>query len=273
MQTLFSGLTGQKIHLPESLEQIYGELYLGDPGKTHYVIANFVTTIDGVISLNIPGLSDGGQISGHNPNDMMLMGILRALSDVVIIGTGTLTASPTHLWIAEEIYPPFALEYRSIRQSLGKSLFPVTVLVTSEGDIEPFYRIFQVDEPEIVILTTKKGLENLRENQLPEKIKIIAVKDSGTLTSKEILKTVESYHRFKVALIEGGPHLFTEFLAERTLDELFITLSPQIAGRDISEHRISLVENRIFNPGDPLWTNLIDIRKTDTHLFLRFRFK
>jgi hypothetical protein len=37
-----------------------------------YVFANFVSTLDGAVSLGIPGKSGGGEISGFNRHDRAL---------------------------------------------------------------------------------------------------------------------------------------------------------------------------------------------------------
>ena len=60
------------------------------------------------MSLNVPGQSGGGPISGFNQQDRMVMGLLRAVADAVIVGAGTLRSAPQHLWTAEYIYPPLA---------------------------------------------------------------------------------------------------------------------------------------------------------------------
>jgi riboflavin biosynthesis pyrimidine reductase len=45
-------------------------------------------------------------------------------------------------------------------------------------------------------------------------------------------------------LVEGGPLLMGDFFAERLLDELFLTLAPQIAGRDGSVERPGFVAGK-----------------------------
>ena len=80
--------------LPEDLRTLYG----GDlcfppaPASRPYVVANFVSTLDGVVSFNIPGQSGGVQISGSNDADRFIMGLLRASADAVLVGAGTVGA-------------------------------------------------------------------------------------------------------------------------------------------------------------------------------------
>jgi riboflavin biosynthesis pyrimidine reductase len=54
----------------------------------------------------------GADISGFSAQDRMVMGLLRAIADVVIIGSGTLSVDRRHVWAAEAIFPELAAEYR-----------------------------------------------------------------------------------------------------------------------------------------------------------------
>jgi riboflavin biosynthesis pyrimidine reductase len=76
----------------------------------------------------------------------------------------------------------------------------------------------------------------------------------------------------KLILVEGGPRLLAEFYAERVLDEQFLTLAPQVAGRDDAAGRPGLVMGRAFAPRNPLWGTLVDLRRGGSHLFLRYAF-
>src|SRR5436305_14065044 len=106
--------------LPSELTQLYGRLAFPlHPGPA-YVIGNFVTTLDGVVALNESGHTGGGDISGFNQHDKMVMGLLRAAADAVIVGAGTLRSVPKHRWTAQHIHPPLAGVYQQLRTSLGK---------------------------------------------------------------------------------------------------------------------------------------------------------
>ena len=63
-----------------------------------------------------------------------------------------------------------------------------------------------------------------------------------------------------------------DFYAEHLIDEQFLTLAPQIAGRDAGDRRLSLVMGKVFAPRDALWGTLIDVRRGSSHLFLRYSF-
>jgi hypothetical protein len=96
LEVLSDEQLGEPIPLPDTLAAIYGPLTF--PVHRPYVISNFVSTIDGVTSLAVPGHAAGGDISGFNEHDRMVMGVLRAVSTAVIVGAGTLRSVPKHVW-------------------------------------------------------------------------------------------------------------------------------------------------------------------------------
>src|ERR1700676_3651909 len=63
--------------LPEELKTAYGgDLWFpAHDEQRPYVIANFVSTLDGVVSYEIPAKSGGGDISGFNRIDRFIMGL------------------------------------------------------------------------------------------------------------------------------------------------------------------------------------------------------
>ncbi len=63
------------------------------------------------------------------------------------------------------------------------------------------------------------------------------------------------------------------FYAERLIEEQFLTLAPQIAGRDAGDGRFSLVMGKLFAPRHPLWGASCDARRGGSHLFLRYAFR
>jgi primosomal protein N' len=63
-----------------------------------------------------------------------------------------------------------------------------------------------------------------------------------------------------------------DFFAERRLDEQFLTLAPQIAGRDGAIKRPGLVAGKSFAPEHPLWGTLTGVKRGGNHLFLRYAF-
>src|SRR5437660_6084607 len=172
LEPLFDVERGRDLPLPPALSTLYGHLHLpSNPGQP-YIIGNFVTTLDGVVSLNEPGHASGGDISGFNQHDRMVIGLLRAIADVVIIGAGTLRVELQHRWTAEYIYPPLAQAYQSLRTKLGKLESPLNVIVTTRGEINLDLPVFQSGEVLVLLLTTEPGLQHLREQHLPLSVQV-----------------------------------------------------------------------------------------------------
>jgi riboflavin biosynthesis pyrimidine reductase len=123
-----------------------------------------------------------------------------------------------------------------------------------------------------LIVTTTLGKERISEQCLPVGVEVLAVQSSGSLSARDILEAVSQVSLNEMILVEGGPQLMGDFLAERYLDELFLTLAPQIAGRDGKVERPGFVAGKRFAPECPLWGTLISVKRGGSHLFLRYAF-
>jgi riboflavin biosynthesis pyrimidine reductase len=274
LEALYDASQGTDLPLPSELATLYGPLRFPPHSGRPYVIGNFVTTLDGVVSLQSPGHEGGGAISGSDPHDQMVMGLLRAVADVVIVGAGTVRAADRrHLWTAGYICPSLAGVYDRLRTALGKAEPPLNVIVTARGDLDPDRRVFQSGEVPVLIVTTAPGARRVRERGLPPPVQVIAMESGGRLRARSVLDAVSRARRGELILIEGGPHLIGDFFAEQCLDELFLTLAPQIAGRGDSGERPGLVEGKRFAPEHPLWGTLVGVRRAESHLFLRYSFR
>ena len=259
--------------LPPRLSRLYGRLRMPLARAQPHLISNFVTTLDGVVSLNVKGHASGADISGWSAQDRMVMGLLRAVADVVIVGAGTLAVDRRHLWTAEGIFPGLADEYRRLRATLGKRGPPLHVIVSGSGRIDLGLRVFASGEVPALIVTTAAGAKQLRKQRAPDSVLIRAVRSStGAIRARSILGEVRRVSSGKLILVEGGPRLLGDFYGEHLIDEQFLTLSPQIAGRDVGDQRLSLVMGQSFAPRNPLWGTLIDLRRGSSHLFLRYSF-
>ena len=272
LESLFDLECGPRLPLPPELAAFYGRLAFQLHTSRTHVIGNFVTTLDGVVSLNEPGHVSGGDISGWSRHDQVVMGLLRAMADAVIVGAGTLRSVPQHRWTAQYIYPPLSGVYQQLRTSLGKQASPLNVIVTAHGEVNLDLPVFQSGEVPVLLGTTIQGAERIRAQHLPPGVEVSAVPSTGSLSARAILQEVNRVRQCEVILVEGGPQLMGDFLAERILDELFLTLAPQIAGRDGQVERPGLVTGKRFAPEHPLWGTLVSVKRGGSHLFLRYAF-
>jgi riboflavin biosynthesis pyrimidine reductase len=273
LESLFDVVRGAALPLPPELAHLYGRLAFPlHPGRA-LVIGNFVTTLDGVVALSEKGHTGGGDISGFNQHDKMVMGLLRAVADAVIVGVGTLRSVPRHLWTAQHIYPPLAGVYQQLRISMGKPTPPLNVIVTSHGAIDLNLPLFQSGEVPVLLVTNTQGEERIRAQNLQPFVQLSANQSDGPLSAQAILQQVNHFRQCEVILVEGGPQLMGDFFAGQALDELFLTLAPQIAGRDGEFERPGLVMGKRFAPEHPLWGTLVSVKRTESHLFLRYAFE
>ncbi len=267
------GEDGRDLPLPPGLATLYGRLQL--PARAHrpLIVGNFVTTLDGVVALNDADGAGGGDISGFNQHDRMVMGLLRAVAGAVIVGAGTLRSVPQHRWTARYIYPALADAYQELRTTLGKSEPPLNVIVTARGELNLALPVFQSGEVPVLIVTSTHGEGRIRQQQLPPAVQVTSVRSAGGISARDILEAVRHARQTDIILVEGGPQLMGNFFEERRLDELFLTLAPQIAGRDESAQRPGLVAGKLFAPEHPLWGTLIGVKRGGSHLFLRYAFE
>lgn len=235
-----------------------------------------MTTLDGVVSLNEKGHASGGDISGFNAQDRMVMGLLRAIADVVIIGTGTLGADSRRLWTAAAIFPGLAKDYQQLSEALGNSEAPLHVIVSGSGTLDLGLPVFAAGKVRTLILTTRPGARHLLQQLVPDSVEIRAIRTIGrsgrTIPARATLDEVCGMRPARRILVEGGPRLLGGFYAERLIDEQLLTLAPQIADRTADDPRPSLVMGRTFAPDDALWGSLTDVRRGGSHLYLRYSF-
>lgn len=273
LETLLESKRGRLLPLPPRLARLYGRLRMPAARTRAHVFTNFAGTIDGVVSLNVDGHKSGGDISGFSAQDRMVMGLLRAAADAVVVGSGTFLVDRAHLWTAEDIFPRFATDYRALRAALGKRGPPLNAVVSGSGTLDLRLPLFASGKVPALVVTTPAGERNLRKQRVPDTVEIRAVKSRGrAISARAVLDAVCRASPGRLILVEGGPRLIADFYAEGLLDEQFLTLSPQIAGRPIPDERISLVMGRTFAPRHPLWGTLADLRRGRSHLFLRYSF-
>ncbi|HET6314090.1 MAG TPA: dihydrofolate reductase family protein [Chloroflexia bacterium] len=271
-ETLYDTGEGRRMALPAELEGLYGSLRFPAPRGRPHVIGNLVTSLDGVVTLGIPGKAGGKEISGSNTHDRALMGLLRAVADAVIVGAGTLREGKGDALTAANVYPPLAGAYNGLRAGLGKVGEPLSVIVTASGDLDPSMQVFK--DGQALVVTTRAGAQQLRQLGLPAEVGVVEAgsQDGRSIPAGAILHAVAQVRACEIILVEGGPHLLGDFFAESVIDEQFLTLSPQVVGRDSSGTRLGLVEGRTFAPDSPVWGRLSVVKRVGSHLFLRYMF-
>ena len=280
IRTLFAIRSAKpsEVVLPEGLRSRYdGNLsFLPAPEQRPYCIANFVSTLDGVVSFNLPGQSEGAQISKSNEEDRFIMGLLRASADAVLVGSGTLQAvGPQGTWLPESVYQPAKDLYRKYRtEVLRKPEYPLVVIVTGTGGLDLASAVFHTPRTSVLILTTEQGKQRLSRSGsgalASVEVKALPTAEKG-ISPSAILTLLRQEVGVELLLHEAGPTLFGEFLAGGFMDELFLTVAPQIAGRVAMHPRPGLVANVEFSPTTAPWWKLLSTKSAADYLFLRYQ--
>jgi riboflavin biosynthesis pyrimidine reductase len=264
--------------LPEGLRELYdGDLQFRAPrAERPFVIGNFVSTLDGVVSYEMKSHADGSAISGSDPADRFLMGLLRASADAVIVGARTVhDVNPSSLWIPEFTYPDAKHLYTEYRVNvLHKPEYPLLVVVSGSGKLELERAIFRTPGVRTIVITTSAGRDELARAGATtlSSVEIHALSStSGSIAPQTILRLLNLQFGIRLLLHEGGPTLFGQFLAAEAMDELFVTLSPQIAGRKADAIRPALVQGVEFVPDSAPKFHLLSVKQKAEYLYLRYR--
>jgi riboflavin biosynthesis pyrimidine reductase len=277
IKTLYDG-TGAPTSpcLTKILREVYdGELCFNDTSSRTLIVGNFVQTLDGVVSLKISGKSGGADISGRNEEDAFIMAMLRAYADAVIIGEDTFRNAPGHVWTAGCVYPPFEKAFEAFRKQMGKdALHPLNVVVSGRGHADLNERLFKQEEVRRLVLTTEKGAARLQQRYgrpLPAVVRVLP--GDRVLDPSDMVTLLHAEYGVKLLLHEGGPTLFSMFLQQALLDELFLTVAPQIVGRGGTGERPAFSGPLGLAPKEAIWGTLLSVKQAGKsgHVFLRYR--
>jgi riboflavin biosynthesis pyrimidine reductase len=245
--------------LPDVLRRAYGGS-LGFAGPR--LVANFVATLDGVVALSALPASNR-LISAGSEADRLTMGLLRAAADAVLIGSGTLRASRDGGWTPARAYPPAADAFAALRR--GRAEAGELVVVTARGSVPAAHPALQAGA---LVLTTAAAAAPLRR-RLPSASTVVDVGD-GPLVDMRAAVALLRARGHALILSEAGPRAFGSLLAARLVDELFLTVSPLIAGRTQPGDQLALVEGVGLLPAALEEGRLLSVRRHGGHLFLRY---
>jgi riboflavin biosynthesis pyrimidine reductase len=261
LELLFEPPGVEAFPLPGELARRYG----GTLGFTRpRLYANFISTLDGVVAMpSEPGWSSS-MIGGASGSDRFVMALLRACAGALLVGSSTFRGSSARRWTAEAFCPSEAPAFGALRRELGLPASPELAILTASGRLDPAHPAL---EEGALVLTTAAGLSRLRHG-LPAASEAVAV---GGGTSLDVRAAVELLRArgHDLILTEGGPSVFSSLLGAELVDELFLTVSPVLAGRTDAT-RLALVEGLELAPVRPTGGTLLGARRDGGYLFLRY---
>ena len=127
------------------------------PARRPFVTANFALTWDARISTRRGTSSDFS-----SPRDKRRLVEIRAQGDAVLVSAKTVAADNMTMGL-----PDPAL--RAARTARGQSAYPLRVLLTNSGRINPGLRIFETDFSPIVIFSTTRMPAHIFARRWPPK--------------------------------------------------------------------------------------------------------
>ena len=224
-----------------------------------FVVATFAMTVDGKITTRT-----FSPIDFTSRADKQHLIRQRSLGDAVLIGHSTLRKDNVRLGIANE-------ELRNQRIARGQSAYPLRVIVSNEGKIDPLLNIFHTDPaksaPILIFSTTSMPRKNR-----------CALMEHATLhlTSAKNVDLAGMLHRlrmeYKVRTVacEGGAALFRTLLEQDLVDQLNLTIAPYLFGGAEAPTLTGL--SKEFLPKSVQCT-LKDMRVVGDECFLTYRIK
>jgi riboflavin biosynthesis pyrimidine reductase len=246
--------------VPELLAALYGSaIGLDEP----CVVANFIESLDGVVA--VPRLPRSHAILGDESDaDRFMLAFLRACADAVVVGSGTLLASPQGTWRIDRAYPPAAEALLELRTRRGRPEQPLLTIVSAGGSLDPAHSVL---ESGALVLTTEGAAPRLRTS-LPGASEVVAVNDGDSVDLAAAIDILRA-RGCSIVLTEAGPSMFGSLVASSLVDELFLTISSVLAGRGAGA-RLGLVEGVELIPQTRVAGRLRSVRTHGSHLFLRY---
>lgn len=198
---------------PDDLVELYAY-----PVETTWVRANFVSSLDG--AAQGPD-ARSGSLSGRA--DQAVFALLRSLADLIVIGAGTARA--------EGYQPVLPGEVDSdLRSALGLTATPAIAVVSRSLAIDHGLLAGGVS-PTLVVTSAASAQEHA--DALSD-VPVVIASPPHDRQRVDISRAVEGLvaHGYQRLLCEGGPSLMWDLVEARRLDELCVTISPQLVGGD-----------------------------------------
>lgn len=193
------------------------ELY-AYPAQTTWVRANFVSSVDG--AAQGPD-ARSGSLSSHA--DQAVFALLRTLADVIIVGAGTARA---------EGYQPVQPSEvdGDLRRALGLTATPAIAVVSRSLAIDDGL-LAGGASPTLVVTSAASAQEH---TDALSDVAVVVASPPHDQEQVDISLAVEGLvaHGYQRLLCEGGPSLMRDLVVARRLDELCMTISPQLVGGD-----------------------------------------
>ena len=182
-----------------------------------FVLVNMAMTADGKIATANRAVHSFG-----SARDLEQLHELRTTADAILCGARTVEISNATLGNGGE-------RFRRRRLKNGLAEFPLRVIVSGGGTLDPAARIFQKRFSPIIVLTTEraspKKLAPLRE--VAAAVKIFG---AAEIDFRDALRWLRDEWHVRRLLCEGGGELNDALFRAGLVDEIHLTICPKIFG-------------------------------------------
>lgn len=178
-----------------------------------HVLLSVATSVDGYIDD-----TSATRLLLSNKEDFDRVDQVRADSDAILIGAGTMRADNPRLLVNSE-------QRRADRVAAGKPAYPLKVTITASGNLDGDLKFWH-HGGEKVAYTTDAGVEKLREQLagLADVVSTGAAIDFGAVLDDLGERGVQRL------MVEGGGQVHTAFLSQGLADEIHLAIAPLVVG-------------------------------------------
>jgi riboflavin biosynthesis pyrimidine reductase len=215
------------------------------------LLLNMISSVDGRATL-------GGRSGGLSDRaDRALFHGLRGAVDAVLVGAGTVRAERYGRIIPDA-------SRREQRRSRGLSDEPLACIISAQMTLDPAIPLLAEPAARVVMLTASQA-------SLPATgahVEYVRAQRNGQLDLTAALTELVRRFGIQTVLCEGGPHLCAQLLQAGLVDELFLSLSPQLVGDDGSGEALRIIAGAELEP--PVALELLSVLSSGSELFLRY---
>jgi riboflavin-specific deaminase-like protein len=186
----------------------------------------------------------------------------RSLGDAVLIGRNTLAHDNVRLGLPDPAM-------RAERETRGQAPYPLRVIVSNEGRIDPALKIFQTDFSRIVIFSTTR-MPRRYQLALREKA-TLRLSTTRSVDLRRMLEVLRSEYGVRRVACEGGAELFRSLLELGLVDQLNLTIAPYVFGGKAAP---TLTGRRLrFLEGGSIRASLGEMQVLGEECFLGYRLR
>ncbi len=149
---------------------------------------------------------------------------IRARGDALLVGAGTVRIDNMAMGLSDA-------NLRDERVARGQAPYPVRVIVSNSGQIDPAWKVFKTTISPILIFTSDSMPEENKE----------ALRELATLHFSpkavdiaDVLKILRRRYEIQTLVCEGGAQLFRALCEIGAVDELYLTWCPLLLGGEIA---------------------------------------